>query len=66
MLLGDPEQASSSLWVSVSLSVNSEAKTKKLMRIFLLSNDVIVGFSYQFLCVARQPIWVKDLWFSES
>ena len=29
VLLGDPEQVSSRLWVYVSLSVNSEAKTKK-------------------------------------
>ena len=53
VLLGDAEQVSSSLWVYMSLSVNSEAKTKKLMRIFQHSNDVIVGFPYQFLCVAR-------------
>ena len=42
VLLGDAEQVSSSLWVYMSLSVNSEAKTKKLMRIFQHSNDVIV------------------------
>ena len=29
VLLGDPEQVYSRLWVYVSISVNSEAKTKK-------------------------------------
>lgn len=65
MLLGDPEQVISSLLVYVLSSVNYEARTRRLMRILQLSNDVSVGYPHQFLLLARHSSQVEGLWLSE-